>query len=163
MISRRAILGTLFGFPFGVKVAQATEIGDITITGIPGFDDQRIEDIGDAFLLSMENFMEHKGIRYTKTIDGNWPATWGITFLLTSSEYANKSILTMQRNWCTSTVARLVQELKEHHDSKCRHYGVEIFRYKGGLFVQMGFSQNENNPTTKTAVEAVYSKWLRAM
>jgi hypothetical protein len=157
-ITRRALLGTFLGLPLGVKVTQATEIGDITITGIPGFDGQRIEDIGDAFLLAFEHQIDSRGIRFTKTIDHDWPATWSVSFLL-PSEDANKSILYYQRMWSTPAMAGLLGELREHHNSECRYYGVIVYRHEEGVVVSMSFSHDEMMPEPS----ALYSKWVSAL
>ena len=164
MISRRSLIGALVGIPFAAKAALGVspKIGDITVTGISGFDTQRIEDIGDAFLLSMEHSMDSKGIRFTEIIDPDWPATWGTGFIIAASEYAEKSILHIQRVWAAPALEGLLGELQKHQDSKCRYYGVDIFRCPEGLLIQMAYSHDETNPT-RSAVDAVYSKWLRTL
>ena len=162
-ISRRTLLGTLVGtlvgFPFGIKAAQATEIGDIKVTGISGFDKQRIEDIGNAFLSDLERHMIFKDIRYTDDFDPDWPATWGSVFIIPSS-YSEGSIRTMLREYAMPAMECLTRELIEHHNSKCRYYGVDIYRYNGRLAVWMTFSHDQEKPYDP---DAFYSTWTRAL
>lgn len=162
-ITRRALLGALAGLSFTAKGALGALVIErppkpITVTPA-SFSKLRIEDIGDAFLLALEKYMIFKNIRYTDTFDPNWPATFGSAFILPKS-CSEKSIITMQREYSTPGDIRLVKEVMERHDSKCRYYGVDIRRHPDGLAVWIAFSHDEEMPIDK---DAAYSKWLVAM
>jgi len=157
-ISRRTLLSTLVGLPFGVKVAQATEIGDITVTGISRFDKQRIEDIGDAFFNCVERSLIFRGIRHTsRHLPGD--NVWGSYPLVPWSD-SEKSIQNMVQTFVMPGVEAIIQGLVRYYDSKARWVGVQIYHHHEGLAVSMLATQGEK-PLVKG--NALYSKWARTL
>lgn len=163
MISRRALLGTLVGFPFGIKVAQgkSPKIGDIKVTAISSliFNPQRIEDIGDAFFSNLEQHLISRGksIRYTDKVIVHEDSSWGTAFIIPLM-YAEKSIQTMLDLFAMPAITELSRELMERHNFKCRYYGIDIRRHSDGLVFWMAFTNVKKWPC---ASNAAYSRWTR--
>ena len=160
-ITRRALLGTLIGFPLGIKAAQgkSPEIGDIEVTAIKGFSKQRIEDIGDAFLTLLEQHLIFKEARYTEMYPDIHNADLS-AFLIPSAD-DKISIRDLELMFAWPAVAPLVRTVIEQHASKYRYAGVVIKRNSdGSLFVQLVVSHEGEKPDIP---KADYSKWQRAL
>jgi hypothetical protein len=160
-ITRRALLGTLLGLPLGVKVAQASpKIGDIMVIAHKGFSKQRIEDIGDVFVSTLERHLIFQGVRYTEKFgDPSEGSSWGSAFLIPIS-YSEKSLRTILNEYVMGPLSSISGNIHNNYDSKCRYYGVDIGHHQDGLVVWMAFSVMEDKPVDHNAV---YTKWVSAL
>ncbi len=159
-ITRRALLGTLVGLPLGVKAAMGKSpmIGDINVTAQPGFSQQRIEDIGDAFLTELERRLIFQEFRYTDKVKVEDCHTVG--FRITTKDSILR-IKNMVRIFVYPAIPPVVDAVRRYHDCKYRHVGVAIEqKLTGDLFVRLMISQMEEKPAI---TGAAYSKWQRAM
>ncbi len=157
MISRRTLLGSIFGAPLLMLTKDDSPKETIKLVSYPlalPFSQQRIEDIGDAFLSDLEHHF--KDIRYTDRVvvapyEGN---SWGIAFIIPWG-YAKKNIRTMLCEFAMPAI-----ELIEHHNSKYQYYGVNIHRHSDGLAFWMAFTDVKEKPVDPNAA---YSSWIRAI
>ncbi len=165
-ITRRALLGTLIGLPFGVKATQATqaspEIDEVKVTdqpyqpAQPAFSTAHIKGIGNALLNHVEQSLADRGIRHASEI---YPGDRGFgNFFLIPWADDKKSYRDIVQEFAVPAAEVLARGLNGYYDSKARWIGVQMYYSPEGLAVSVLATHSESPPIRGNAI---YSEWVR--
>ena len=169
MISRRSLLGTLIGLPFGIKAAKASPIlGDVMVTAISGPSPRRIIDIGDAALFYTQTLFYGDGIRLRKealpSTEEKWDSTAWYSGCVVPEEIVDKGRLAgILSNYVQGGSRGLSQTMQREFDSQCRFVGIQIGKHKDGIVIAVLCTNAKKPRRDDYFPTTLYQSWVQVL